>query len=624
MQTMEIAVQFLYKPALAGCPRTAGGDLTANIQIEQSNAPPAAAHKASGTRKKPRQQMAWAKEEATGELRFVGELPRIRTGLKCGCVCYGCGEHLEAVNAGNPEALITPHFRHKERPDSGMCSQAISKIVLQTELEALKEIYLPSRQVVATHHGLSGREYKASRLRPARHLVVNEVVMSSDVEAVLLLDDGTRLIVRLSGKLEVSDTGELIPTIHIQSDDPFVASLTPEKLRERLSVLISEGLWIGPDIDSGLSEEAASEARQTALSALDLVPEEAVPEIGRTPARETLLHWTAKEILHTMDYLDVPGIWVPWKDSYSRSGLIPKDCEVDATTLDLKDIRLETRVGQTRPDVLAEAKGDPDHIWDGALAIEVTVSNHIDAERLARIQEENIAFLEVDLSGDDRAVNYDLLRRILSENSDRKRWLFHPGTAILQRQVLNRVEGGLFTSTARELAERYEELFVQSSNHPHHRYPGTPRDLDLDALESELQRIGRELEKRGYVGADVMEHRGILTRPLRRLFSMKHKEVVGYRVDSVWQVVNAILGDMKNSSSRKFHVHYHLALQAYKPRLDSPEAAARVKVWRDAVAKGCRRPEDQYYPNTRFNLFLGLLFPELREGLQWRPRVAHG
>lgn len=605
-------------PALAGWPRT-GGDLTTNIQIEQSNESPAAARKA---RKNPRQQMAWAKEEETGQLRFVGELPRIRTGLKCGCVCYGCGERLEAVNAGNSEALITPHFRHKELPDSGMCSQTVSRILLRTELEALKALSLPSRQVVAAQQGLSGQEYKASRLRPVRHLVVNDVVMSSDVEAVLLLDDGSQLIVRLSGKLEVSDSGALAPTIHIQSDDPLVASLTPEKLRERLSVLIGEGQWTGPDIDSGFSDEVAEEARQAALSALDLVPEEAVPEIGRTPARETLLHWTAKEILHQMDCLDVPGIWVPWKDGYSRSGLTQKDCEVDATTLDLKDIRLETRVGRTRPDVLAEAKGDPGHIWDGSLAIEVTVSNHIDAERMVRIEAQNIAFLEVDLSGEERAINYDLLHRILSEDSDRKRWLFHPGTAILQRQVLNRVEGGLFTTTDRELAVRFEELFVQQSNHPYYLLPNIPMDQTLATIENELQRVGRELEKRGYVGADVLKHRGILTRPLQRLFTMKRKEVVGYRLDSIWQVVNAILGDMENSSSRKFHVHYHLALQTYKPLLANSEAGDRVKVWRDAVANGCREPENQYFPNTRFNPFLGLLFPELSEKLKWRPRVV--
>ncbi|WP_294256810.1 hypothetical protein [uncultured Comamonas sp.] len=596
--------------------------MSASTQIKQCSASPVAERKVSDTRKNLRQHMAWAKEAETGKLVFVGELPRIRTGLKCGCVCYGCGEPLEAVNAGNSEAQVTPHFRHKELPDSGMCSQAVTKILLRTELEALKELYLPTRQVVAAWQGLSGREYKVSRLRPARHLVVNEVVMSSDVEAVLLLDDDSQLIVRLSGRLQVSETGDLIPTIHIQSDNPLIASLSPAKLRERLSVLIGEGQWTGPDIDSKLSEEVSEEARQAARNALDWVPEAAVPEIGRTPARETLLHWTAKEILQEMHCFDVPGIWVPWMDSYSRSGLTQKDCEVAGTTLDLKDIRLETRVGRTRPDVLAEAKGEPCHIWEGPLAIEVTVSNHINAERLARIEAENIAFLEVDLSGDDRAINYDLLHRILSEDSDRKRWLFHPGTAVLQRQLLSRSTGRLVTDTARELAIRFEELFVQQYKHPYYQLPNTSTDQALATIENELQLIGRELEKRGYVGADLVKHRGTLIRPLHRLFTMKRNEVVGYRLESIWQVVNAILGDMKNSSSRRFHVHYHLALQAYKPKLDSSEAGTRVKAWRDAVADGCRSPKDQYYPNTQFNLFLGLLFPELREKLQWRPRAA--
>lgn len=601
----------------SGVDKARGNDLSTDINSVHSET---RSQSQDNSRKSARQLMAWAKEKSTGKLTFIGELPRERTGLKCGCVCYGCGEVLQAVNAGNNQAIVTPYFRHEEKPEMGVCGTAVARVLLRSQLELLQDIHLPARSTVASVQGLSGKRYTATRLLPPRTLRFHAVVVSSDVEAVLRLDDGTQLVVRLRGTLETGDAGALVPTVSIVCDDPLLATLNREQLRKRLSLLIGEGQWSGPGTYGALTQEAQHEAREAAIRALDLVPEKAVPEIGRTPAPETLLHWTAKEILSEVAELDVPGFRIPWKDSYSRAGLMEQDCEVRPTTLDLSNIRLEKTVGRTRPDVLAEAHGKPAAIWNGPLAIEVTVANRIDAERIARIEAENVASLEVDLSADSRSLSYDLLRAILVSSSERKQWLFHPGISALKQQIASRLAAGPLTATSRELGARFEQLFIAYSNHPHNLGTGAPKDLGLEILEKELHQVGKELEKRGYAGADLKSNRGHLNRPLQRLFSLKLKTVIGYRLDTVWQVVNTFFSDMDNSHSRRFHIHYLLALQAYKPQLESRDAPSRVREWRNRVAKDCKSPHGQYFPDTRFNDFLALLFPEIRDGLQWRPR----
>lgn len=65
--------------------------------------------------------MAWAKDEQSA-LVFIGQIPTEFTGLKCGCICYGCGQQVIAVNAGAKTFVRTPHFRHRERVLGLTCS----------------------------------------------------------------------------------------------------------------------------------------------------------------------------------------------------------------------------------------------------------------------------------------------------------------------------------------------------------------------------------------------------------------------------------------------------------------------------------------------------------------------
>ena len=47
--------------------------------------------------------MAWARDTATGEPRYILELDAAHRGARCGCECPSCGKPLTAVNAAKTE-----------------------------------------------------------------------------------------------------------------------------------------------------------------------------------------------------------------------------------------------------------------------------------------------------------------------------------------------------------------------------------------------------------------------------------------------------------------------------------------------------------------------------------------
>ena len=56
--------------------------------------------------------LAWARETATGEPRYILEIDDQHRGADCGCECPSCGLPLVAVNAARTQWVRRPHFRH--------------------------------------------------------------------------------------------------------------------------------------------------------------------------------------------------------------------------------------------------------------------------------------------------------------------------------------------------------------------------------------------------------------------------------------------------------------------------------------------------------------------------------
>lgn len=84
--------------------------------------------------------LTFALERETRALRHVRE---VKTGQACGCVCPGCGEPLEAVNAQAAVYKKRPHFRHLEGQNSAECSARSIAKAAEAALAEVRSIQLP-------------------------------------------------------------------------------------------------------------------------------------------------------------------------------------------------------------------------------------------------------------------------------------------------------------------------------------------------------------------------------------------------------------------------------------------------------------------------------------------------
>lgn len=331
------------------------------------------------------------------------------------------------MNAGIDQAVRAPHFRHLRYTPANNCRLLVARAALLYRLGEARIDRFPPRKLRGEVRGLYGGSY-------VRESVIEEQlarVVATDIEdqvtAVLTLADGNQVLVRLSGSVDVSPDGHRLPTIVIAADDPAVANMSAEELRTRIQQLVLDGQWVGPELDrSGIEPQLQAQALADAVEALDAVPTEAEPEIGLTPTRETLLHWTAKELLRELKSVVVPDIELPWEDWMHVAGVTPFDLMQDGGDVPLDDIRLEKQLGRTRPDLLAEMYGEPEEYFSGPIAIEVTVTHPIDRARLERIRAEDVACLELDLSGLPRDTTRTHLRNLLHHGNVPSYWVHHP------------------------------------------------------------------------------------------------------------------------------------------------------------------------------------------------------
>lgn len=567
--------------------------------------------------------MGWAKHAPTGELRFIAEVPELQTGLKCDCVCYGCGDKVQAVNAGKQHEKIKrePHFRHDEHKPDSLCRQKLAHALLMRELQELKSINMPARAVEVTLRGLSGKAYTQTVTVPAVRHTVRDASMHSEVDAVLTLDDDRQVLVKLVGRLNLEESD--LPTIQILVDDAKASAMSQEELRQRITVLVGSAKWSGPLLDNPYTTNAQSALRRQAISEFELIPDGVLAELGPNPTRETFIHWSAKEILAELSEIALPELSIPWYDRYRTQGLAKSDFHISGTTVQLSHVQLEKSLERTRPDVLAEASGEPTEVWSGPLAIEVTVSNAISNVRRWKIKQDGVPSVEIDLSEVARDLNYDALVEIVVRQTEHKKWLYHPSVVAMVQKAQITSNEGLDALTDAALALRYSEYFIKV--HINDFFLGNEKNESQEhkSNQAKLQAIAKEFSSRGIVGAE--EALGSeLGQVLERLYSIKLNRVVGHRVETVWQVLNALDSRFDLNPARRYDYLYLMAITTsrYKPNT-SGFAKFLVKL-RDRVQKGVRDVRDVHYPDFTANEFLAHLFPEMAEHLRWRNRDAAG
>lgn len=477
--------------------------------------------------------------------------------------------------------------------------------------------------------GLSGQYYEAWVEAPRERVRIKDVEFRDQVTGIVTLDGGRQLQVSLVGSMDVSDDDALTPTILVVVDDPELAAMSPEELRQRLVLIVEQGTWCSHWADADLAAQALAEATATAIDALDWLGDGvSLPvEMGADAKRETLLHMKAKEILEREGQIYVPGIAVEVETVLPSGVVLRKTNTKPGRVLFLESVVLEKNVGQIRPDVVAITKAQDG--WPAErLLVEVTVTNAIDDERRARIAEEGFAALEIDIARMGGVVTEAEFRSLVVFEEAGKRWLHHPWfeaerarlVALLALDVdreLVKLEASrkereqwaarkavpvmVWADQYLDAVARYGDLraLVEANR--------GDRVLMTEALER-VWECAEGLAVHRYPEAreeQLFLHQGNI---LDRLLSIKLDRAVGYRISTAWQVINATLSD--RGYGLIWHTLYLLASRIYVPKF-TPDQWAIVQEWRQKVADSLEAGEGTYRRDRRYDRLLSLLFPEM-------------
>lgn len=570
------------------------------------------------------QVLAWARDSKTQALRYILELGPRENGAACGCSCISCGHPLQAVNAGKAVFQVRPHFRHEPGAETARCHTLSARAALLASLREGDWIALPRLHHAVSVTGLSGTQYQGWIEIEPRRVQLHQVHFVDTTTAEVLLEDGRRLLVAVTGTAETSEVeigACLVPRIEIATDDPQLAAMDSDQLRAMLVPAILAGRWCGHWPEPDLEAAALADAKQAATDALDWAEEDEgySHELPADLRRESLLHREVKAILASAESVMLPG----WRVASTASQVNGNQLETvtkKRTLAPLSGARLEKKLGQIIPDVIAQ-------MWDGSeLLVEVTVTNTITAERLERIRAVGLPTIEIDFSHMAGVLHRDRLRTLVLDEVTGKIWLHHPAATRfpvvqpLDESLLYgaRATGNPEVRRTRTLSTSAEECGA-SYLYAVKELAQIENVIDKDSLwdwESARQiayqdvlRAADELRLHGF--PEALDYRLFDNghTVLHRVMSIKSGSVIGYKYKTVWQVINTMLTDV-GVASRSWHGLYLIAILAYPPPL-TPAQEQRVETWRAQVRASVQARETLYLRDPRYDALFGLLFPKM-------------
>lgn len=582
--------------------------------------------------------MAWARDVATGEPRYILELGPDRRGAQCACECVSCGLGLTAVNAAKATFKMRPHFRHPDGAERSECVVLAARAALLSQFRSDGWLELPRRRKTARALGLSGEYYEAWVESPAERVHITNVNFRDRTMAALTLADGRTLQVTLTGttgdESAVDEQGIPVPMILLDVNDAAVAGMSPEEIRRALRLLPDSIRWCGHWNDSDL-QARADLAAQEAVHFLDKIPDDLDVPAGLDAAlkRETVLHYEVKNILAKALEVMAPAMEVVVEVSAPRGQILRERWGAAAQMLELTHVKLEHRFGRLVPDVICEGWAEGGN-WLNPLLIEVTVTNHIDEERLDRIRGTNASALEIDLSLAGGRVSREELRRLVVEEVATKRWLNFPELNFQRKKLQKKLEQQakeefrLLAEHANRHKERHSRILAMSLSEIASEYLAAVSALchlykeSIDNVAAQYKKsefAARELVAdaadklavRGFPEAsdsNLIEGHGILS----RILSIRHDKGVGYRLDSGMQVLNAIR--QSKGSNRSYNTLYFIAARVYKPQL-TDEQKRWLDEWTDEVKESIKAGELTYLRDPCYDRLLSLLFPEIANSL---------
>lgn len=569
--------------------------------------------------------LAWAVDLETNSPRYILELDAAHNGAKCNCKCPSCNLQLTAVNAGKITWKRRPHFRHPEGAARENCIIIAARKAIEAMFGRQEWIVLPRRRRSREVEGLSGNYHDAWVERPAEPVRIADCAFEDEAIALLTLDDGRRLHVRLVGRGEVAkDFGNkdrLTACIAIQADDPAVANMTPEEILSRLQLVWNEGCWMNHWADDDLDAEAKASAIEKAIDALDWLDTiDLSDDLSPAERRETLLHREVKAILERERRIRVPELKAEAEWQRANGFTDKRTWSSPDVELQLSSVELEVHLGHSVPDVVASWVAEDG--WSHSMLIEVTVTNPITDDRIERLSSLGWPALEIDISRMGGTVTRDELTRLVLNEVAGKRWLHHPvieeeraHLVVLMQQEeareaeVSRQRQAILDVPASEWGKRYLDAVRRRWQEQLLVGDGLPDTEGWRQTRTDVSEAIRGLEAHGYPASLLDEH--LLRTVIARILSFHDGVGIEYRTD-IWGVINAILCD--GTYSKKWHTLYLIALKSY-PQTLTKDHQDKITAWRKNVVESIRKEEITYVRETTYDRLVGLLFTEMRPAL---------
>lgn len=408
------------------------------------------------------------------------------------------------------------------------------------------------------------------------------------------LDDGRELIVEIRASLSRPNDipASQSAVIQVVSDDPEVAGLAPEDLRQRLRVLLRDAAWCHQWNDTDLDSKALAAATENARRFLD-----AADGSDGVTTYEGALHRTVKEILAEHLWMQVPGLTV----QISRTGIGDRQWlrtwETDSERMTFSRAWLETHIGQSVPDVIVEHEHGP-------ICIEITVTNPLTEEREFRYRQMGIPVLELDMRALAGKVTREELTNLVLTDIGFKRWAYHPRQTAERERLLAEYEDEVGRYLASDLAELVQEAKKRAVAWYDSDY--------AEELKAPLQLVMDHIESRGCYGASSSEFFGFHA-ILPRLLSIALGRPVGYRYKTVYEVINALAS--AQDENQCWSTLYLAAIKTYRPEL-SEKHARWVENWREEIAARFVSGDALLQRPSHFDRTIAAFFPEMDEPLR--------
>ena len=581
--------------------------------------------------------MAWARDIATGVPVYVLELDESRTGIKCGCECPSCALPLTAVNAAKARYLKRPHFRHPNGAEKAECMFLSARLAALQLLQEQGFLLLPGRKMSARYVGLSGLEYQAWVKHPAERVRISHFDFQDKVAAVLTLADGRQLRVQLTGTgsvpTAVDSNGCSLPTIMLEVHDLAIASMSPEELRSRTTLVPDNLCWLSHWNDPVLQDQALKEAQRCADDLMDMEPTDPSILEGVDPKfrHETVLHLEVKKILAESNEIMVPALNAGVCKVAFNGKRVERQWDRPIQLIPLLNVHLEKRFGRVIPDVMADVSVEHGNI----MMIEVTVTNQIDEERLVRIQKENIPTLEINLSLSGGRISRSDLKKWVVYGLEVKKWLHHPDIELQTSILIKKAEveiaaidkaaseshlkhmhkQAVLAMPLNEIAQDYLKAVFTYAQFDQDTVSGDAMDLTIEQAKARVRNAADNLAIHGYPEAALDQLTGGRKGIIPRILSIQSGKGVGYHLESTMQVMNAIRqSSMRNCSN---HTLYLIAENAYR-RQDEPPPPEWYTNWVKDVKQSLKSGDTTYIRDGMFDELLALLFPEIAKGLATR------